>query len=39
MSFIEHHNDHPKPFQWTKSADDILKSIERFCAYNSPVKA
>jgi transposase len=39
MSFIEHHNDHPKPFQWTKSADDILKSIERFCAYNSPAKA
>src|ERR1700747_141783 len=39
MSFIEHHNDHPKPFGWTKSADDILKSIERFCAYNSPAKA
>src|ERR1700740_1471643 len=38
MSFIEHHNDHPKPFQWTKSADDILKSIERFCAYNSQPK-
>src|ERR1700752_4247202 len=38
MSFIEHHNDHPKPFQWTKSADDILKSIERFCAYNLPAK-
>ena len=39
VSFIEHHNDHPKPFQWTKSADDILKSIERFCAYNSPANA
>src|ERR1700741_395513 len=39
MSFIVLHNDHPKPFQWTKSADDILKSIERFCAYNSPAKA
>ena len=39
MSFVEHHNDRPKPFQWTKSADDILKSIERFCAYNSPAKA
>jgi transposase len=28
-SFIEHHNAHPKPFRWTKSADDILRSIER----------
>jgi hypothetical protein len=35
-SFIEHHNAHPRPFRWTKSADDILSSIERFCAYNLP---
>jgi transposase len=33
-SFIEHHNAHPKPFRWTKSADDILCSVERFCACN-----
>ena len=39
MSFIEHHNTDPRPFRWTKSADDILRSIERFCAYNSPTKA
>jgi hypothetical protein len=38
-SFIEHHNAHPKPFRWTKSADDILSSIERFCAYNLPTRA
>jgi transposase len=38
-SFIEHHNAHPKPFRWTKSANDILGSIERFCAYNLPTKA
>jgi transposase len=38
-SFIERHNRDPKPFRWTKSADDILKSIERFCLYNAPVKA
>jgi transposase len=38
-SFIELHNAHTKPFRWTKSADDILSSIERFCAYNSPTKA
>ena len=37
-SFIEHHNADPRPFRWTKSADDILSSIERFCAYNSPAK-
>jgi transposase len=28
--FIEVHNDNPKPFVWTKSADDILGSISRF---------
>ena len=35
-SFIEHHNADPKPFRWTKSADDILASIERFCVRNMP---
>ena len=29
--YIETHNREPKPFRWTKSADDILTSIERFC--------
>lgn len=24
-------NEHPKPFVWTKSADEILASVERFC--------
>jgi transposase len=38
-SFIELHNAKPKPFRWTKSADDILGSIERFCTYNLPAKA
>ncbi|PIT00440.1 endonuclease DDE [Bradyrhizobium nitroreducens] len=38
-SFIELHNAKPKPFRWTKSADDILSSIERFCAYSLPAKA
>jgi transposase len=28
--FIEAHNADPKPFVWTKSADDILASIRRF---------
>lgn len=30
-SFIDNHNANPKPLRWTKSADDILASIERFC--------
>jgi transposase len=38
-SFISRHNADPKPFTWTKSADDILASIERFCRYNTPAKA
>jgi hypothetical protein len=37
-SFIERHNADPKPFRWTTSANDILSSIERFCAYNVPAK-
>jgi hypothetical protein len=31
MSFIETHNENPKPFKWTKSADEILASVKRFC--------
>ena len=34
-AFIATHNAEPKPFRWTKSADDILASIERFCVYNT----
>ena len=28
--YIEAHNEDPKPFVWTKTADDILASIARF---------
>jgi transposase len=28
--YIEVHNEHPKPFVWTKTADEILASIARF---------
>jgi transposase len=38
MAFIDAHNADPKPFRWTKSADDILASIERFCHRNQPAK-
>jgi hypothetical protein len=30
--FIAIHNQQPKPFVWTKSADDILNSIGRFAS-------
>ena len=29
--FIDVSNENPKPFVWTKSADEILDSIARFC--------
>lgn len=31
QAFIDKTNQNPKPFKWTKSADDILASIKRFC--------
>ncbi len=38
-AFINQHNADPKPFRWTKSAEDILASIERFCVYNTPAQS
>lgn len=29
--YLKINNEQPKPFIWTKSADEIMKSIERFC--------
>jgi transposase len=29
-AFIDAHNEAPKPFRWTKTADDILDSMRRF---------
>ena len=29
-AFIETHNENPRPFKWTKSADDILAAVKRF---------
>lgn len=31
-SFIALHNEKPKPFVWTKTADAILAALARFCA-------
>jgi transposase len=30
-TFIDQHNKNPKLFKWTKSADQILASVKRFC--------
>lgn len=30
--FLDTHNDQPKPFVWTKSADQILGQLERYCS-------
>lgn len=31
QAFLDVHNAQPKPFVWTKTADDILTSLARFC--------
>jgi hypothetical protein len=36
---FERHNADPRPLRWTKSADDILASIERFCRRTLDVHA
>ena len=33
--YIEQTNANPKPFVWTKSADDILANVSRFCERTS----
>jgi hypothetical protein len=30
-SWIADWNDHPRPFLWTKTAEEILESLTRFC--------
>ena len=31
VDYLDIVNQHPKPFRWTKSADEILAAIQRFC--------
>ena len=31
QAYIAATNTDPKPFRWTKSADDILAAVQRFC--------
>jgi len=35
LSYAAHSNDTAKPFRGTKSADDILQSVKRFCLHTS----
>ena len=39
MDFIVKRNTNPTPLRWTKSADDILASIERYCQRTVAVHA
>src|SRR5438874_6189620 len=38
-AYIDARNADPKPFRWTKTADDILASVERFCHRTIAVQA
>jgi transposase len=38
-AYIDAHNADPKPFRWTKCADDILASIHRFCQRTITIQA
>ena len=38
-AYIDAHNADPKPFRWTKSADDILAAVQRFCQRTTDVQA
>ena len=31
-AWVDHWNDDPKPFVWTKTADEILERLGRYCA-------
>jgi transposase len=31
LAYVERYNAEPRPFRWTKSADQILASVGRFC--------
>jgi transposase len=39
LAYVERHNAEPRPFRWTKSADQILASVGRFCERTLAVHA
>jgi transposase len=38
-AFLEAHNEDPKPFVWTKTADEIVESLKRYCAKAAGARA
>lgn len=38
-AFLDGYNDEPTPFVWTKTADDIFRSLKRFCADANVVRS
>ena len=36
--YLKANNEHPKPFTWVKTADQILTSIARFCVVTSEAR-
>jgi transposase len=39
LGYVERHNAEPKPFRWTKPADEILASVARVCERTLAVHA
>ena len=39
QAFIDAHQENPKPFVWTKTADEILASIARFAERTADARA
>jgi putative transposase len=39
QDFIDAHQENPKPFVWTKTADEILASIARFAERTADARA
>ena len=37
--FLEAHNADPKPYMWTKTADQILENLRRYCGKATEVRA
>ena len=39
LAYLEHHNAEPRPFRWTRTADQILAGVGRFCERTLAVHA
>jgi hypothetical protein len=32
LAYVERHDAEPRPFRWTRTADEILAGVARFCS-------